>query len=74
MTTARGGAKELLLNDDYGCVIPNNQEDILYKALEQVIPDIARREKGIALTYDKVKTNFSWHVVADQMESICENE
>ncbi len=74
VTTARGGAKELLLNDDYGCVIPNNQEDILYKALEQVIPDIARREKGIALTYDKVKTNFSWHVVADQMESICENE
>ena len=39
VTTARGGAKELLINEDYGCIIPNNQEDVLYKALRDVIAD-----------------------------------
>ena len=53
VTTARGGAKELLINEDYGCIIPNNQEDVLYKALRDVIADPDRREKGIELTYEK---------------------
>lgn len=26
LTTARGGARELLINDEYGCVIQNNDE------------------------------------------------
>ena len=40
------GAKELLIDKDYGCVIPNNQEKILYKALLEVIDD---KEKALTM-------------------------
>ncbi|WP_371289056.1 glycosyltransferase family 4 protein [Dorea sp.] len=74
VTTARGGAKELLINEDYGCIIPNNQEDILYKALRDVIADPDRREKGIELTYEMIKNHFTWKIVAKQVERICEEK
>lgn len=72
VTTARGGAKELLIDKDYGCVIPNNQEKILYKALLEVIDDKEKREKGIELTYARIKKEFTWDIVAKQVEKICE--
>jgi len=74
ITTARGGAKELLINEDYGCIIPNNQEDILYKALREVIADPDRREKGIELTYEMIQNHFTWKIVAKQVERICEEK
>ena len=74
VTTARGGAKELLINEDYGCIIPNNQEDVLYKALRDVIADPDRREKGIELTYEMIKNHFTWKIVAKQVERICEEK
>lgn len=71
VTTARGGAKELLVNEEYGCVIPNNHEDILYKALIRAIDDKKMREIGIRLTYDRIEQNFTWDIVAAQVEKIC---
>lgn len=72
LTTARGGARELLINDEYGCVIPNNNEEILLEALEHVIGDKAKRERGIELTYNRIKDHFTWGIVANQVEKICE--
>ena len=72
VTTARGGAKELLVNDEYGCVIPNNQEDTLYVALKNTIDNKEKREKGIKLTYERIEQNFTWDIVAGQVEKICE--
>lgn len=74
VTTARGGARELLIDDDYGCVIPNNEEAILYKALLETINNPEKRKKGIELTYQKVKTDFTWNIVAKQVEQICEEK
>ena len=71
MTTARGGAKELLVNEEYGCVIPNNQEDVLYHALIKAIDNRAMREKGIQLTYARIEQKFTWDIVAAQAEKIC---
>ena len=71
VTTARGGAKELLINEEYGCVIPNNQEDILYHALIEAIDNNERREKGIQLTYARIERKFTWDIVAAQVEKIC---
>lgn len=74
LTTARGGAKELLINDEYGCIIPNNQENILYDALVEVIDDPDKRKKGIELTYQRIKQKFTWDIVAKNVETICEEQ
>lgn len=72
LTTARGGAKELLINDEYGCIIPNNQENILYDALIEIINNPDRRKRGIELTYQRIKQKFTWDIVAKNVETICE--
>ena len=74
LTTARGGAKELLINDEYGCIIPNNQENILYDALVEVIDDSDKRKKGIELTYQRIKQKFTWDIVAKNVETICQEQ
>lgn len=74
VTTARGGAKELLINEDYGCVIPNNKEEILYKALLKTINDSDKRKKGVELTYKMIEDHFTWKIVAKQVEAICEEK
>lgn len=74
VTTARGGAKELLINEDYGCVIPNNKEEILYKALLETIDDSDKRKKSVELTYKMIEDHFTWKIVAKQVEAICEEK
>ena len=65
-------SKRTVDNDEYGCVIPNNNEEILLEALEHVIGDKAKRERGIELTYNRIKDHFTWGIVANQVEKICE--
>ena len=72
LTTARGGAKELLINDEYGCVIENNHEKLLYDALIDSINNPEKRKKGIRLTYQRIEENFTWDIVAENVERICE--
>lgn len=74
LTTARGGAKELLISEQYGCIIPNNDEEILYRALKGLFHDEARRKKGVELTGKRVRECFTWDIVADQVEKICKEK
>ena len=71
VTTARGGAKELLINEQYGTVIPTNEEKVLYPALKAVLDDKERREQAVELAYERVRTHFTWDIVAEQVEAIC---
>lgn len=73
ITTERGGARELLINQDYGTVIPNNNEATLYKAFKQVLGEAEKRKKAVHLTYDRLSTNFTWDIVEKQVEIICES-
>lgn len=72
VTTARGGAKELLIDDQYGTVIPTNDEKVLYPALKEVLDDKKRRDQAVELAYERVRTHFTWDIVAKQVEAICE--
>lgn len=74
ITTARGGARELLVDEQHGTVIESNREDILLPAIERVLDDKAHREKALELSYNRVKTNFTWDIVAEQVEKICEEK
>ncbi len=72
VTTARGGARELLINEQYGTIIPTNQEEELYSALKAVLDDRVLRQRAVELAYERVRTHFTWDIVAEQVESICE--
>ena len=72
LTTARGGAKELLITDEYGSVIPNNEEEVLYSALLDVLENPTKREMAVKLTYERLKSVFTWTNVVEKVENICE--
>lgn len=72
LTTARGGAKELLVSDEYGSIIPNNDEEVLYLALKEILNNHEKIEKATELTYQRVKNHFTWENVAKSVEKICE--
>lgn len=74
LTTARGGAKELLINDEYGTIIPTNKEEVLYEALISILDDKQRRDRAVELSYNRVRTHFTWDIVAAQVEKICEEK
>ena len=73
LTTARGGARELLINDEYGCVIQNNDEELLYNALIETINNPEKRKRVIDLTYKRIEKCFTWEILSKQVERICED-
>lgn len=74
ITTARGGARELLPDDAYGTVIEHNDEETLYNAFEQILSDPDRRAKAVELTRKRVYSRFTWEAAVDKLESIFEEK
>ena len=74
ITTARGGAKEILINDDYGTIIDNNSEELLYPAIKEAILNENQRQKGIENTYLKLCKDFTWDVASKKIETIFNKE
>lgn len=68
VTTARGGAKELLIDDTYGSVIESNEETLLYNALKEAIENPKKRKIGAEQSYEMLKSNFTWDHVAKKVE------
>lgn len=74
VTTARGGARELLPDDSYGSVIPNNEESVLYRALKEAVEAPEHRKKAVELAYRMVESHFTWDIAAAQVERICKEK
>ena len=72
VTTARGGSKELVINEDYGIIIDNNSEELLLPALEEAIVNKNKRKKATDLSYKRLCENFTWDTVESKVESIVE--
>lgn len=70
LTTERGGAKELLINEDYGCIIKDNRRELLYEALKQTIENKEKREKGIELSFEYLENHFTWDIVAEKVQQL----
>ena len=60
ITTFRGGAKEFIINKDYGIILPDNNEERLYQAIMQVLPQNEYREHAEQLCYQRVLENYTW--------------
>lgn len=71
ITTNRGGAKELLLDDTYGIVIDKNDTDTVYQAINQAIniPD-STLDKSVMKTYTRLKQNFTWNITVKKILSL----
>lgn len=74
LTTARGGAKEILMDDTYGTIIENNAEQLLYPALKEVILNTEKRSVGIKKAYNKLCDGFTWDVASKKLEKIFDEE
>ena len=72
VTTARGGARELLPDDRYGTVIPDNREEYLFNALEKPLGDPKHRKSAVEMTRKRVEEFFTWNTVGEQVTKICE--
>ena len=70
ITTARGGAGELLVNDQYGTIIPDNRESYLLHAIENAIANPKHRERAVKLTCQRLSELFTWDIVEKQVEEI----
>ncbi|RHU41233.1 glycosyltransferase family 1 protein [Blautia sp. TF11-31AT] len=70
ITTERGGSKEMLISKDYGMIIKDNDTETVKKALEDVIYKKEYREKATRNTYERLKQNYTWEIVAKQVYNI----
>lgn len=70
VTTQRGGARETFPTDEYGMVIPNNEVQVLTEALLKAIESPEERERATALSYERLKKNFTWDNVAAKVERL----
>lgn len=70
VTTERGGARETFPTDDYGMVIPNNNVGILRNALVKAINSPVKREEAVELSYNRLKSNFTWDIVSEKVNEL----
>lgn len=64
ITTFRGGAKELILDESYGIIMKDNTEELIRSNLEKVLEDDAYRFRAEDKTYERLIENFTWDATA----------
>lgn len=75
ITTTAGGSKELICDESYGTILQTNSEYILLKdAITNILMHPEKRETAVENCYSKVINKFSWDIVAEQIEKLCEVE
>lgn len=70
VTTERGGARETFPTDEYGTVIPDNDVGTLTEALANAMASPAKRKTAVNLSYNRLKDNFTWDIVAEKMNEL----
>lgn len=70
ITTKQGGAVELIIDDNYGMIIDNNDIQTVIRAIEKAIAQKDKRRRAVELTYDRLKELFTWDKVADKIMKI----
>ena len=72
ITTERGDAKEVVLNRDYGIILPDNHEDGVYEALVSVLDEPEYRARATELCYERILNNYTWKHTADAFLKLME--
>ncbi len=74
ITTERGGSKELVVSNEYGTIIPTNDEELVYNAIVQVLDDDEFRKEACEKSYQKLISEFIWDVTADKIINISDTD
>lgn len=69
ITTDVGGAKELILSDDYGIIMNNNSVENIMEAIKKSL-DSEYRERAVENAYKALLENFTWDKTAEKFEEI----
>lgn len=70
ITTERGGSKEMVISREYGMIIKNNQTETVKQALNEVLLDEKYRKKATQNTYQRLKENYTWEIIAGKVYDI----
>lgn len=70
ITTERGGSKEMLLSRDYGMIIKENDVETVKNALAEVMYEKDYRDQAVQKTYERLKQNYTWEIVASKVYDI----
>ena len=73
ITTYRGGAKELLIDEQYGIIMRDNTVESIQKNLEKVIEDDAYRTQAECKSYDRLVKYFTWDATAEKVMQIAKD-
>lgn len=73
ISTDTGGARELMPDDSYGLVIPDNSVYEIKKALLKMIGDTDYRNQSSNNCYQRLIENFSWESTANAVEKIADS-
>lgn len=68
ITTATGGSKELIENEEYGMLIDNNNPFTIMKAIKKALDMGSNHRRNTEENcYEKIKGNYSWEQVAKKI-------
>ena len=70
ITTSRGGSRELIINDEYGIILEENNPENLAAAIRKAAADPVYRRKAAQNAYDRLCELFTWERICDKVEEI----
>lgn len=70
-----GGIREVILDDTYGMILPNNRKEDIARALS-ALPNLKEEDyrKAIQLTKERIKTHFTWEITYRKIMEIIQNQ
>jgi glycosyltransferase involved in cell wall biosynthesis len=74
ITTHRGDAKEIVIDDEHGIILPDANEDGLYDAIMRSLDNKEHRDNATRLCYDRVINNYTWKHTADALLGLIDKE
>ncbi len=74
ITTANGGAKELITSSDLGIILKNSNPADLAAALDKALADDDYRQSAAQKSYEKLKTEFTFKATAEKIISIIKQQ
>lgn len=70
VTTSSGGAKEVIISDEYGVILEENNVDNIYDAIIAAIENPGMREQKNKNAYQRLIDNFTWEHTVNELVNI----
>ncbi len=72
ITTSTGGSPELLINENHGTIMPDNNADTIAKAINFALENEVWAEKARNNAYNRLCNHFTWRSVCEKLLIISE--